>query len=334
MKSMNLFGGNDKSSEELFGDSKPKKKTYSENFKKKAVKLASGIGVAKAAEELGVSTNSIYSWKKNLEEKPLAKSLSPAPIQDKDGNLTFELEGKTYSLNVNSKEERERVKKEVNANSLTQYDWFKEETGENHWVFYNTKMYEVVYDRLSCTNYLHYKENSDLNPIIPINATSCFKMFYDCYTLTQLDLSRFNTKNVVDMGSMFSCCKALTQLDLSNFDTSKVTKMCYMFYDCEALTQLDLSNFSTNSVTNMSGMFNFCEALTYLYLSNFDTSSVTDMSNMFAYCKSLIKLNLCKFDTSNVASSENMFYYCESLETIYISYKWSLDIYPCPRALL
>ena len=92
MKSMNLFSNvGAESSEALFGDSKPKKKTYSENFKKKAVKLASGIGVAKAAEELGVSTNSIYSWKKNLEEKPLAKSLSPAPIQDKDGNLTFEL---------------------------------------------------------------------------------------------------------------------------------------------------------------------------------------------------------------------------------------------------
>ena len=41
----------------LFGDSKPKKKTYSENFKKKAVKLASRIGVAKAAEKLEVSVS-------------------------------------------------------------------------------------------------------------------------------------------------------------------------------------------------------------------------------------------------------------------------------------
>lgn len=117
MDKMNLFNRKGKSSKALFGDNKPKantklkKKTYSEDFKKKAVNLASKVGVTKAAEELGVSTSSIYSW-----QKTLAKS--PAPIQDENGNITFELEGKTYSLNVNSKEERERVKEEVNANSL------------------------------------------------------------------------------------------------------------------------------------------------------------------------------------------------------------------------
>ena len=37
------------------------------------------------------------------------KTLLPAPIQDKNGNLAFSLERKTYSLNVNSKEERERI---------------------------------------------------------------------------------------------------------------------------------------------------------------------------------------------------------------------------------
>ena len=73
------------------------------------------------------------------------KPLLPASIQDENGNLTFELDGRTYSLNVNSKEERERIKEEVNANSLTKYDWFKEETGEEHWVLYNTEMYEIIF---------------------------------------------------------------------------------------------------------------------------------------------------------------------------------------------
>ena len=52
-------------------------------------------------------------------------ALPPAPIQDENGNLIFELEGKMYSLNINSEEERERVKEEVNANSLAKYDWFE-----------------------------------------------------------------------------------------------------------------------------------------------------------------------------------------------------------------
>ena len=53
MKSMNLFES-----------TKLKKKIYAEDFKKKAVNLASKVEVTKAAEELGVSTSSIYSWKK------------------------------------------------------------------------------------------------------------------------------------------------------------------------------------------------------------------------------------------------------------------------------
>ena len=134
MKSMNLFSdAGAKSSEELFGDNKSKT---------------------------------------NIELKETTNQLPLAPIQDKNGNLIFTLKGKTFSLNVNSEEERERVKAEVNANSLAMYDWFKEETGENYWVFYNTKMYEVL-DK----QYLHYRKNSDLNPVIPINATSCYSMF-------------------------------------------------------------------------------------------------------------------------------------------------------------
>lgn len=327
MDKMNLFNRKGKSSKALFGDNKPKantklkKKTYSEDFKKKAVNLASKVGVTKAAEELGVSTSSIYSW-----QKTLAKS--PAPIQDENGNITFELEGKTYSLNVNSKEERERVKEEVNANSLTKYDWFKEETGEEHWVLYNTEMYEIK------DFHLHYKEGSLLAPVIPINATSCYAMFRDCSHLPTLNFSDFDTSNVVDMDYMFARCSNFITLDLSGFNTSKVTEMRSMFEHCTALLYLDLSRFDTSKVTDMNSMFYRCSNATFIDVANFDTSNVIDMSNMFAYCKSLIKLNLCKFDTSNVASSENMFYYCESLETIYISYKWSLNIYPCPRALL
>ena len=327
MDKMNLFNRKGKSSKALFGDNKPKantklkKKTYSEDFKKKAVNLASKVGVTKAAEELGVSTSSIYSW-----QKTLAKS--PAPIQDENGNITFELEGKTYSLNVNSKEERERVKEEVNANSLTKYDWFKEETGEEHWVLYNTEMYEIK------DFHLHYKEGSLLAPVIPINATSCYAMFRDCSHLPTLNFSDFDTSNVVDMDYMFARCSNFITLDLSGFNTSKVTEMRSMFEHCTALLYLDLSRFDTSKVTDMNSMFYRCSNATFIDVANFDTSNVIDMSNMFAYCKSLIKLNLCKFDTSNIASSENMFYYCESLETIYISYKWSLNIYPCPRALL
>lgn len=91
---MNLFGGNDKSS--------------GTSFDRRGESSEVSFGDTKPRE----TTNQLLS----------------APIQDENGDLTFTLEGKTYSLNVNSEKERERVKAEVNANTLTKYDWFKEET--------------------------------------------------------------------------------------------------------------------------------------------------------------------------------------------------------------
>ena len=351
MKSMNLFG--DVKSKET---TKPKKKIYTEDFKKKAVNLAYKIGVTKAAEELGVSTSSIYSWQKTLgtstlAKNSLAKKLPPAPIQDEDGNLTFELEGKTYSLNVNSKEERERVKEEIDTNSLTKYDWFKEETGEKHWVLYNTEMYEINYDGHANRYHLNYRDRIRLAPVIPINATSCYRMFYKCTSLNKPDLNDFDTSQIINMYGMFESCENLIHLDLSNFDTSKVINMNGMFYHCKYLTQLDLSSFNTSNVTDMDSMFCLCQTLTKLDLSNFDTSNVTtmyfmfshcyslsqldlssfdtskvtEMYSMFSGCKSLTQLDLSNFDTSQVTDIRSMFAACEKLTTIYISDKWKTN---------
>ena len=250
------------------------------------------------------------------------KPLLPAPIQDENGNLTFELDGRTYSLNVNSKEERERIKEEVNANSLTKYDWFKEETGEEHWVTYNTEMYEIIRDDIF---YLHYKEDSNLTPIIPINATSCYSMFEECSKYTSFDLSNFDTSKVTNMSYMFYNCSNLTSLDFSNCNTSKVTSIHWMFCNCSKLVSLDLSSFSTSKVTDMSHMFCNCKSLTTLDLSSFDTSNVTYMRWMFKCCSSLTQLDLSNFDTSKVIKMYEMFNSCSKLTTIYVSNKWNVD---------
>ena len=54
---------------------------------------------------------------------------------------------------------------------------------------------------------------------------------------------------------MFSDCSSLTNIDLSNFNTNKVTDMSRMFYKCVSLTSLNLSNFNTNNVKYMENMF-------------------------------------------------------------------------------
>ena len=54
---------------------------------------------------------------------------------------------------------------------------------------------------------------------------------------------------------MFYQCSSLTSLNLSNFNTNNVNNRYAMFSECSSLTSLNLSNFNTNNVTNMSGMF-------------------------------------------------------------------------------
>ena len=67
------------------------------------------------------------------------------------------------------------------------------------------------------------------------NITKTDFMFYNCKSLTNLNLSNFNTQNVTNMTGMFSECYSLTNLYLSNFNIQNFTNIYHMFYDCNSL---------------------------------------------------------------------------------------------------
>lgn len=279
-----------------------------ENFKftDEEIRYLSGVG-------------EMFKNDKSVNFEIMEGPMPPAPIQDENRFICFRVEGKEYSLKIVSKEEMQRVKEEVNKNSRYTYDWFKEETGDHHWVLYNTDMYEIIKNGNCKRLYLHYKEDSNLAPVTPINMTSCYFMFAGCSKLIQLDLSGFDTRNVIDMRCMFEDCLRLTKLDLSSFKTSKVTLMISMFNSCVSLTQLDLSSFDTSSVISMSGMFYNCFSLAALNISNFNTSSVTEMDCMFTGCSNLVQLDVSKFDTSKVVTMFCMFSGCYKLIQLNLS---------------
>ena len=60
---------------------------------------------------------------------------------------------------------------------------------------------------------------------------------------------------------MFNHCSSLTNIDLSNFNTNNVTCMYSMFYNCSSLTNINLSNFNTNNVDTLDKMFDGCSKL-------------------------------------------------------------------------
>ena len=153
-------------------------------------------------------------------------------------------------------------------------------------------------------------------------VTNMMSMFSNCSSLTSLDVTHFNTANVTDMSSMFSNCSSLTSLDVTHFDTAKVTDMYGMFFSCSSLTSLDVTNFNTAEVTNMRYMFSKCSSLTSLDVTNFNTAKVTNMSYMFRNCVALTSLYLTNFNTENVTNMGHMFSDCQALTTIYASSKF------------
>ena len=153
-----------------------------------------------------------------------------------------------------------------------------------------------------------------------IRPTSCYRWFYGCKNLTNIEgIENLNTENVTYMNSMFNKCTALKSLDLTNFNTAKVTNMSYMFNDCSALASLNVSKFNTAEVKDMDFMFYNCSTLTSLNLSNFNNAKVTTMISMFNGCTKLESLDLSKFNTAEVTDMGCMFYNCSALTSLNLS---------------
>ena len=148
------------------------------------------------------------------------------------------------------------------------------------------------------------------------NVTDMSYMFFNCSSLTSLDVTHFNTAKVTNMSFMFSRCSSLISLDVTHFNTANVTDMYEMFSSCSSLTSLDVTNFNTANVTDMNGMFSSCSKLTSLDVTNFNTANVTDMSYMFCNCVALTSLDVTNFNTANVMRMTRMFLSCSSLTSL------------------
>ncbi len=153
---------------------------------------------------------------------------------------------------------------------------------------------------------------------IKLDSDSSY-LFAGLAKLTTLDLTGFDTSDVVNMSNMFKSCTNLKTINLSSFDTSNVENMSSMFNGCENLQTLNLSNFNTSSCKNMSSMFYNNKKLTYLDISSFNTSKVTTMSFMFYNLYELGSLDLGNFNTENVSTFESMFNGCKSLTHLNLS---------------
>ncbi|MQN78432.1 BspA family leucine-rich repeat surface protein [Segatella copri] len=174
--------------------------------------------------------------------------------------------------------------------SSTQTLTFKENVGEtlpknSAWVE-DRQQVATINKNLGNGTIVHIVFDKSFSTYTP---TSLYKFFANLTKLkTITGLEYLNTEKVTNMSYMFFNCSSLTSLDVTHFNTAKVTNMNSMFECCSSLTSLDVTYFNTANVTGMNNMFYSCSALTTIYASdNFVTDKVEYSYNMFYDCTSL-----------------------------------------------
>ena len=120
---------------------------------------------------------------------------------------------------------------------------------------------------------------------------------------------------IKDCSFMFRCCEIINSIDLSSFNTSEVINMSYMFFNCYNLTSINFGSFNTTNVKEMSSMFYNCNNLYSIDLSSFNINNVNSMAYMFSNCKNLNFIDLPSFDNNNI-NTDNMINGCYNLKKI------------------
>ena len=133
-------------------------------------------------------------------------------------------------------------------------------------------------------NILNNSFNSDPSDII-INKESKPECRKRCQFVNNLNIVtiKFDTQ-IQSYSNMFDGIINIAEIDLSNFDSSNVMSMHSMFTYCANLKKITFGNINTCLVQNIEKLFYFCENLIIIDRLNFDTSSVKTMKRMFSNC--------------------------------------------------
>lgn len=164
------------------------------------------------------------------------------------------------------------------------------------------------------------------------NVKSIKALFQNCPLLTGIDVTNWNTGNIIDMGFAFWGNESLSSLDVSKWNTAQCKSFDHLFAHCIRLvvsgvenwntssaqvmccifhstrnTSLDLSGWNTSNVFSFNGMFEYMSRLTEIKgLENWDTSKGVCFMEMFHGCTNLKSLDLSSFDTRNATFNKNI----------------------------
>ena len=199
---------------------------------------------------------------------------------------------------------------EDESSDLPIYFWVDEASESLKFYTESEKIY-LNQDSEGVFSEFNVQNGFDLNYFDTSMVENMGSMFYETTrSMESIDLSNFDTRNVVDMSYMFSSritlfddpanAPKIKNLDLSMFNTEKLEDASAMFQELFFLESLKIPNFNTPNLKKMDMMFSGLANLRELDISNLKTSNVNSMVLTFAGATGLNSIDFSKMDTSKV----------------------------------
>jgi hypothetical protein len=119
-------------------------------------------------------------------------------------------------------------------------------------------------------------------------------MFYNCKSLTSINLYSYGKIKFHGVAEMFSFCESLIYIDVSQFDVAGLDDTHGMFRGCESLISLDLSSFRNSNFKYGQFMFHDCPNLMYVDLRNAHyCNDGNDVTNFLSGTKNIVFCTNC-----------------------------------------
>ena len=261
----------------------------------------------------------------------------PEGIHDGDENTLTFIKGKfSYIVDLTSESAKEDCVQALRHNTHRSFAWYKEKSGNQNWVLFDLAQYSIDSD---AGMFLRVKEIPEGTLELPVNASSCYKMFSGIelnnkfsftnafntseivtmanmfenaiFTKTIYFPTNFTSENVRDMSFMFAGAKVEVPFKFTDsFNARNAISLKQMFCNAEFYGDFELPNsFSPVSANSLEAVFSSLKVKGHFSLpEGFDTQSVINMSRMFSNFKFPKDFKLPKyFYTDNVKDLSAMF---------------------------
>lgn len=174
-------------------------------------------------------------------------------------------------------------------------------------------------DTSSCTNMSYMFRRSKLHELSSIvenfnteKVTNMKGMFYHGLNVFELDLSKWDVSNVVDMTEMFTDVICLTTLNMEGWTPTKLRYADRMFRNCHNLRAFTQWN-ATPNVKSAEAMFENCFEMRDINMTCFDGITIENADRMF-YCLQFVEQIPCNGFTI-INPAPEMFLWCIGLNS-------------------